>query len=688
MRFAVDTGGTFTDLVIEDPEGKLHIFKSPTTPNNPVEGILSAFDKASKSFSISSYDLLSKGEFLLHGTTRATNAIVTSGTAKTAFLTTLGHPDILVLREGGRIEPFNFSIPFPEPYIPRHLTFEVVERISAQGKIITPLDKNSVLEIVNQLKEIKIEAIGVCLLWSSVNSLHEKEVGEILAKQIPNVPYTLSHELNPILREYRRASSTCIDASLKPLMTEYILNLQGNLRKRGFKGRLLMLTSKGGVMDYKEIANAPIHTVGSGPAMAPIAGRFFAKIDSKSSTAIVADTGGTTYDVSLVRNSEIPMTPETWLGDKYRGHILGFSSVDVKSIGAGGGSIAWVDEGGLLHVGPKSAGAKPGPACYGKGGIFPTVTDASLLLGHIDANYFLGGKMKLDLKKATESMTKYICKPLNLNLNEGAHAILRLATENMVSAIEEITIHQGIDPRDAVLIGGGGAAGLNSVAIARRLGCKALIIPETGSVLSATGAIMSDLQADFRALYFTSTNNFNFNGVKQILKNLKLRAEKFINGPGKKSLDYEIEYWVEARYKSQVWEIDLPITKNLLKTKKAIEIFRSDFDKSHKDIFAFSDPNSPVEFVGWRSTVRCKIRSKPIGKIKSNKFSQKYITKRRKAFFEGKGLLNVPVQIFERIQKNQVVKGPSIIESPFTTIVLDPGSRATRTNKGSLIINV
>jgi N-methylhydantoinase A len=688
MRFAVDTGGTFTDLVIEDSKGKLYIFKSPTTPENPVEGILSAFDKASENFSISTFDLLSKGEFLLHGTTRATNAIVTSGTAKTAFLTTLGHPDILVLREGGRTDPFNFSVPFPQPYIPRSLTFEVKERISAQGKIITPLDKNSLIKIINHMKKKEIESIAVCLLWSTVNPIHEKKIGNLLDTQLPKIPFTLSHELNPVLREYRRASSACIDASLKPLMTEYILNLQDNLKERGFQGRLLMLTSKGGVMDYKEIAEAPIHTVGSGPAMAPIAGRYFAKIDSKSSTAIIADTGGTTYDVSLVRNGEIPMTPETWLGDKYQGNILGFSSVDVKSIGAGGGSIAWVDEGGLLHVGPKSAGANPGPACYGKGGVFPTVTDACLILGYIDADYFLGGKMKLDLIKARKSINKYICKPLNLKLNEGAQAILHLATENMVSAIEEITIHQGIDPRNSVLIGGGGAAGLNSVAIARRLNCKELIIPETGSVLSATGAIMSELHADFRALFFTSSNNFNFKGVEQTLKKLKMKAEKFIKGTRENHLDYKIEFWVEARYKSQVWEIDLPITKNLLKTKQSVEKFRKDFDKSHENIFAFSDPDSPIEFIGWRSTVNCKIRSKPIGKIKKNKFYKHHISKKRKAFFDKKGLLNVPVIILENIKKNHTVKGPAIIESPFTTIVLDIGSKATRTKRGSLKINI
>ncbi|HWT82376.1 MAG TPA: hydantoinase/oxoprolinase family protein, partial [Candidatus Methylomirabilis sp.] len=354
------------------------------------------------------------------------------------------------------------------------------------------------------------ESIGVCLLWSTVNPVHENSVGMLLKKHLPGIPYTLSHVLNPILREYRRASSACIDASLKPLMSRYLGGLANRLREEGFRGRLLMLTSRGGVMDFQDLAEAPIHAIGSGPSMAPIAGRHYAKTDMKAATAIVADTGGTTYDVSLVRKGIIPMTPETWIGQRYRGHIVGFPSVDVKSIGAGGGSIAWVDEGGLLHVGPISAGAVPGPACYGKGGTRPTVTDASLVLGYVDPAFFLGGAMKLEIERAAEAVEKEVARPLRLSLPEAALAILRLMCENMVGAIEEITVHQGMDPRGAVLVGGGGAAGLNAVTVARRLGCKMVIIPEVGAALSAAGALMSDLHADYRTLFYTTAENFDF----------------------------------------------------------------------------------------------------------------------------------------------------------------------------------
>ncbi len=469
-------------------------------------------------------------------------------------------------------------------------------------------------------------------------------------------------------------------------MSRYIGGLQARLKQSGFRGRLLMLTSKGGVMDAEELARAPIHTVGSGPSMAPIAGRHYSRTDARAETAIVADTGGTTYDVSLVRRGVIPMPPETWLGQRYRGHILGFPSVDVKSIGAGGGSIAWVDGGGLLHVGPESAGAVPGPACYGKGGTKPTVTDASLVLGHIDPAYFLGGAMALEAELSARAIRDEVAKPLGLGLEEGAAAILRLATENMVGAIEEITIHQGIDPRGAVLIGGGGAAGLNSVAIARRLGCGSVVIPEVGAALSAAGALMSDLHADFRSLFYTQTDTFDFGGVNDTLKALTEKCRAFIKGPGAGAARSDIEYIAEARYRHQIWEIDLPLDLKKFKSKKDLARVRGEFDRLHEEIFAFRDPGSEVEFVGWRATARCRLREKNLGRLGHEKQFEKDLSPRRKAFFGGSGMVDTRVALFESMKPGAALRGPAIIESPFTTVVIEPGSRAVRKRSGSLVI--
>ena len=512
MRFSTDTGGTFTDLVVEEDSGSLLVFKSPTTPDDPVRGILDAFAKAAQAMGIDRRTLLGQGEFFVHATTRAINSILTGTTARTAFLTTEGHPDILLLREGGR-QKFNLVQEFPEPYVPRSLTFEVPERIGQQGQVIRPLDEDAVIAIADRLGEKGVEAIAVCLLWSIANPAHELRVGELLEAQLPGIPVTLSHRLNPCLREYRRASSAAIDASLKPIMTGYLESLEDRLREAGFAGRLLIMTSNGGVLDAAQVAKAPIHVIRSGPAMAPVAGRHYAGFEAGADTIVVADTGGTSYDVSLVRRGRIPWTRETWLGAEFASHMTGFPSVDVRSIGAGGGSVAWIDDGGLLHVGPQSAGAVPGPACYGRGGTLPTVTDASIALGHIDPAFFLGGAMPLDVAAARLALDVHVGSRLRMTSHEAASAVIQVVTENMVQLIEEISLNQGVDPREAVLVGGGGAAGLNSVAIARRLGCGLVIIPDVGPVLSAVGALLSDLTTDFDAMMMTTSERFDTEGA-------------------------------------------------------------------------------------------------------------------------------------------------------------------------------
>ena len=340
IRFAVDTGGTFTDLVVEGTGPLLRFYKRSTTPANPVEGLLDVLGAAAADHELTLRELLERGDLLVFGTTRATNAVVTGTTARTALLCTQGHPDVLLFREGGgRTSLFDYTQEYPAPYVPRALTFEVPERILSDGAVARAIDEDAVRGIGAELLQRDVEAAAVCLLWSTVNPVHERRVGELLSEIAPELPVTLSHALNPSLREYRRASSAAIDASLKPLMTTFFRELDGRLRSEGFGGRLLIMTSSGGVLDAAEVAEQPIHSIGSGPAAAPVAGRYYALLDAGSDTALVTDAGGTTYDVSLVRRGRIPWTRETVVAHPMYGYITGFPSVDVKSVGAGGGSI-------------------------------------------------------------------------------------------------------------------------------------------------------------------------------------------------------------------------------------------------------------------------------------------------------------------------------------------------------------
>ncbi|MBS1890706.1 MAG: hydantoinase/oxoprolinase family protein [Actinobacteria bacterium] len=682
MRCAIDTGGTFTDLALE-LQGEIRIFKAPTTPVDPIRGILDVLGRAAKTLGLERDELLGQVEMLIHGTTRATNAVLTGNTARTALLTTLGHPDVLLLREGGRNRSFDWSQGYQDPFVPRSLTFEVPERVDAQGRVLRDLDEAEVIEIAGRLRELEVEAVAVCLLWSIVNPAHEQRIGELLEEHLPGVPFTLSHALNPTLREYRRASSTAIDASLKPLMTDYIGSLDRSLRDAGFEGDLLVISTSGGLMPPTEAAGKPITSINSGPAMAPVAGRRFAAEEAGSDSVIIADTGGTSYDVSVVRAGRIPMSRDTWLGEPLVGHITGFPAVDVKSIGAGGGSIAWIDDGGLLHVGPQSAGADPGPAAYGRGGDSPTVTDACLVLGFLDPDAFLGGAMKLDADLSRAAISRDVAEPLGLSLQEAASAILAVATEQMVQAITEVTVDAGIDPRNAVLVGGGGAAGFNSTAIMRRLGCEALVLPEAGATLSAVGALMADLSAEFTAACFTSTDDFDHIATDAVLDRLRRHCESFAAEVG--AGDHRVEMLLEARLAGQVWQIDLPLrVERFGGDEAAVTGLLEDFRNLHEEVFAVRDEKSAVEIVGVRARVICPLEGGSQGRMRKEEASP---AGEREVYFSGHGQVTAAVRSLAGLEPGDILAGPALVESPLTTIVVEPGTVAERTDT-SLVVRI
>ena len=680
LRLAFDTGGTFTDLTIDG----LGLYKSPTTPENPVVGVLNVCDLAAADLGLTRGELLARASQVVYGTTRATNAVISGTTAKTALLVTEGHPDILLWREGGRVGTFDFTVPYPDPYIPRRLTFEVPERIGAQAEIVTPLDEAVTVGILQELGRLQIEAVAVCFLWSILNDVHEKRVGELIAAHLPGVPFTLSHVLNPSIREYRRASAASIDASLKPLMGTFLRRLSSSLAEEGFRGRVLVMTSAGGVLDNTSVSDAPIHTLASGPAAAPVAGRRFLRLDELGDTAIVTDAGGTSFDVSLVRRGQIPWTRETKIGRSYYGPMTGFPSVDVKSVGAGGGSIAWLD-GGILRVGPQSAGAVPGPACYGTGGLSATVTDACVALGYLEPTRFLNGAMTLDADLAREAIDRGIGEPLGMSTEEAAAAILEVATERMINAIEDIAISQGVDPREATMICGGGSGGFYACATARRLGCPQVIVPEAAAALSAVGAFISDLTADFAVTLPTSTERFATEEVNRVLGGLGRSAADFVSGPGADSVASEISYSVEARYPQQIWDLEVPLQRAEFGSDDDVEALRTAFHKVHNDVLGIADEGSAVETMTWRAKVRCQLGTDLSGATALAAAPQD-VAETREVYFTGQGFVEATVRSLASIGTTEAIQGPAIIEGPATTVVIEPTASVRRLASGSLLI--
>ena len=414
---AVDTGGTFTDLVVSDDEKVLGLYKAPTTPARLFDGIQEAMDAAAGALGTDLRGLLSRTKILVYSTTHSTNAILQGKVARTAFVTTRGYRDILLYKEGGKEDVHNKTPPAPIPYVRRRMSFELTERILSDGAIAVPLDLAEVRRVLNRLRELEVEAIGVCLLWSTLNPVHEQRVGELIEEILPGVAYSLSHRVNRIIREYRRASATVIDASIKPLMRQHLMDIDTRLRDLGFAGEPLMVTHvSGGVLRLDQMAERPLQSVDSGPALAPIAGQVFSRAEPTldGRDVLVADTGGTSFDVSLVIDGRVAYSREKWLGKRFVGDMTGLPAVDTRSIGAGGGSIASVDPAAYstsVHTVPALIRA---PRPTGRGGTAPTVTDAAVALGYINAQNFLGGRMVLDVEAARKAITTHLGGPLGL----------------------------------------------------------------------------------------------------------------------------------------------------------------------------------------------------------------------------------------------------------------------------------
>jgi len=695
-QVCVDTGGTFTDAVVADASGRLQIGKSATTPARISEGVHAAIAAAASAMGQTAEQLLADTQLLVYGTTAATNAIVTRRVARTALIATAGAEDILLFREGGKQGAHDFAAAFPKPYVPRRHTFGVPERIDAEGGMVRPLDEEALREILRTIGERRFEAVAVCLLFSVVNPVHERRIGELAAELLPGVPVTLSHQLLPILREFRRTSATAINASLRPGMAVHLADMERELRALGYQGPVLVSTSTGGCMEVPLLLEQPVHLVKSGPAMAPVAAREYARREQAApATAgsepigeiadlIVCDTGGTTFDVGMIRDGDLVRTRETWLGPRFTGELLSLSSVDVRSVGAGGGSIAWIDEGGLLRVGPQSAGSEPGPACYGRGGTDATVTDAALVAGYLPDGGLLGGRMPLEVEAARAAVGR-LAESLGRTLPEAAHAVLHVAGETMITAIVDITVSEGLDPRDCILVAGGGAAGLNIVAIARELGCSRVLLPRTASALSACGMQFSDIVFERGLGAFTTSKRFDYERVARALgevasdldaveRSLRLRGEA-----------RSVEMFVEARYEGQVWQLDVPVPNRRL-TEDDVAALVREFHAIHERVFSVRDEQSDLEFLTWSGRLTVTL-PKPTPPPATGGNVQPRTPRHRPAFFDGVGMVKTAFFDGEALSSGARIEGPAIIAEPTTTIVVPPGASALLSPRDTYVLH-
>ena len=687
FRVCIDIGGTFTDCVVSDSTRTQRIFKTPSTPAAFEQGFMSALSLAAGGYGFKLPDFMARVERIVHGTTVSTNALLEGKHAAVGLICTHGFRDILTLREAPRKPPFHWRLSYPEPFVPRLRTRGVRGRIDAAGAERVPLAEDDVLAAVEDFRKLGVEAVAVCLLWSVVNGSHERRVGEIVRSAWPEVPVTLSHRLNPIAREYRRAVSAAIDAALRPVVSAYVHALERDLRASGYGNELMIANCLGGMMPPEEIAERPIYSVMSGPTLAPVAARKLAEAPD----LVVVDMGGTSFDVSAVRDGQLVISPEAMLTDF---DMLGIPKVDVRSVGAGGGSIAHVDAGGLLRVGPESAGADPGPACYGLGGTRPTVTDADVVLGLIDPDYFLGGRMRLD-RAAAETAVGTVADALGIALAAAARTIAGTVDHTMIAAIEDITVQEGIDPRESYFVAGGGATAVHMGQMARVLGIRGYMVPKFSAGLSAFGGLVSDIVWEETGTLVTDAARFELAGVNRVLATLIGRGRAFLERAGIAPADRRFEFAYLGRYQYQSWEIEVPFVapdgaredaqdgarEGVLAAADVAGLADS-FHRMHERIYTIKNEDDLVEFTTWKvraigpaAAVLAPAARAASPQVASPQAARPHGT--RRVHLPGRdGSALVPVYRGDDLDPGATIAGPAIVEEATTTVLVPEEAEA------------
>ncbi|MBE7183273.1 MAG: hydantoinase/oxoprolinase family protein [Methylobacterium mesophilicum] len=671
-RISVDVGGTFTDLTIAEADTfqQLGSHKSPTTPQDRSVGILNCMTLAAEQLGFSLDALLSDTAVFCHGSTTATNTILEMSGAKTGLICTRGTKYTLWRGEGRRQTMFNYKMEPNRPLIRPYLSREVTERINSEGRVIVPLDEDEVRAEVRQLKAWGVEAIAVCTMWSIVNDAHEKRIGEIIAEEWPEVDYCLSSDIQPIIREYYRTSCVVLNAMLQPKVTRYLNGLQKKLEDRGFRGETLIVVSNGGVVPISEVAKKPVFMLFSGPSMAPEAGYYFSELEG-SKNCITVDMGGTSFDVSTVLDGQITTTKD----GRILNYPTGVASIEIATLGAGGGSIASIDRAGLISVGPRSAEAVPGPACYMRGGTEPTVTDAYVVLGYISPEYFLNGRMKIDRELAHKAIKDHIADPLGITVEDAALGITQVVNENMMGGILDMTIRRGVDPREFAMVTGGGATAVPVSFLAREMGIKKVIIPRETSVLCAFGANNASIAMSEVVSKYSDTANFDYDGVNAAISGITTKGSAFLDRMGVKPEEQNFELFVSARYPMQTTELEIPIglEDGKITPAKLAEITRM-FHDAYRARYKTNDPASDVEFLMWRNLAtfdRPKIVLSPQEKS-AEKAEDAALLSTGEAYFGGGNAVATPAYDGTRLKYGMSVPGPALVVLPDTTIVVPP----------------
>ncbi len=681
----VDIGGTFTDCVVVDETGEVTVGKALSTPPDFADGALNAVRDAAERLGMKNEEpLLSATRLFFHACTVGDNTLLTRSGPKTGLLTTKGFGDTILMMRGKvtegltEVEAAHLSaLKKPDPIVPRQLIGEVTERIDYKGAVVIPLNEQEAERVIDELVAKGVRSFAICCLWSIKNDAHERRLAELLRAKHPDCFFSLSCEVAPFLGEYERTVTTVFNAYIGPTISQYLANLRGILGSKGLRRAPLIMQAYGGVLDTEASAKNAVGIIESGPAAGVVGSAFQGRL-IKQENILAADMGGTTFKVGVIRNGEVERDYAPVI---MRYNILS-TKIWVESIGAGGGSIAWIEpETGLLKVGPQGAGARPGPVCYGVGGTEPTVSDADLILGYLNADYFFGGRMTLDTAGARRAIEEQIARPLNMSVVEAASGIYRITNAHMADLVRRATIERGHDPREFVLFAYGGAGPVHAGRYAAELGIKEIVIPETASVQGGMGLISSDVVYE----YGTSDHlefpgdvgrwNANFAGLIE-------RARRDLADAGFTDEDIQIQRTADMRYRFQTHELNVPIALGTTELTDD-DLARVDtlFDELYEQAFGqgsgYREAGKDVISFRVRATGRLRrpdISSHPLG----TKDPKPAFKMDRPVYFQEFGEYRpTPTYQFERITPGMEITGPAVIESPITTIVVNPNDRAS-----------
>ena len=674
-RIAIDVGGTFTDVVAADSTGIITYVKAPSTPANQSVGVLDGLNRLAERLQLSRAELLSRTERIVHGMTVATNALLERKGAKLALLTTAGHRDILEMREGLKPDRYNLRLARPETLVPRSRRLGIVERLRADGSVHTALDMKSVDRAIDQLIEQEVSAVAVCFLHAYKDSRHEELVRARLAERLPELYMSLSSEVLPQIKEYQRVSTTVVNAYVGPLMRNYLADLEQHLAQAGYPGAVLVMLSHGGVAPVEEAIRVAAGTVLSGPAGGIAGARRVAALTGIPNL-IPLDMGGTSTDISLIVDGQATLSAERAIASE----TIALPSLDIITLGAGGGSIARRDTGGLFKVGPQSAGADPGPASYGRGGLQATVTDASVVLGYLTPQNFMGGSADLNQAAATEALQQ-LADQLGLSAVETAAGVHRIINTHMAEGIRLATVRRGVDPRNFALLGFGGAAGLHATALARMLNLRRVVIPEMASVLSAWGMLETPLRFENMRSHVGETDTLDVDAVRAIYAQLRVGGRERM----RTWFDGEIvtELAADMRYGEQVYEIDVPFSDVDLHSEQFADQLKAAFERRHEALYTYSLPDQQPVLVNARVATTGLLAA---GAAPPGREPQVQEPLKRRVYLDE--WAEIPVFSFAGLASGSQVNGPAMVESETTTVLLRDGDCATVTAQGWLDIQV